>query len=284
MKNVSFPLFLLLLSCFIVFQPSLLLCQSVPTLSARVVDLAEILEQSQEATLVNTLTEFEKKTGSQIVVLTVASLQGSSIEQFSIEVAENWKIGRTGVDDGILLLVAPKERKTRIEVGRGLEGAVPDVLAYRIIQEYMIPAFKQGNYDQGVIEAVNALISLIEGEALPPPKVRQNDFSSNSVTLLLVGFMFFSLILAEVSERFIGRFLGRFLVGLSSSFIVFFLSGLALAVFTFFIIIFFSIGRGRRGRYPRYGGGFSIGGGSFGSGSFGGGGGSFSGGGASGSW
>src|SRR5688572_30459315 len=148
---------------------------SVPTLTARVTDLTGTLTAEQRSSLEERLAAFEAKQGSQIAVLLVPTTQPEAIEQFGIRVAEKWKVGRKGVDDGAILIVALKDRAVRIEVGYGLEGALPDVAVKRIIEEHVIPRFKQGDFHGGIEAGVSRMMSVIEGEALPPPAERARD-------------------------------------------------------------------------------------------------------------
>ena len=135
----------------------------VPFLSGRVVDNAEILDASTRASVAEALKAHEQKTGNQIAVLTVPTLSGESIEPYATRVFEAWKLGQKGKDNGVLVVVAPKDRKMRIEVGYGLEGTLTDVGAARIIRNVMTPAFKDGDYDKGVREGVDAIVGQLEG-------------------------------------------------------------------------------------------------------------------------
>ncbi len=136
----------------------------VPYLSGRVVDNAEILGAPARQQLDATLKAHEDKTTDQIVVLTVPSLEGDSVEQFATKVFETWKLGQKGKDNGVLLLVSPKDRRLRIEVGYGLEGTLPDVAASRIIRNVITPRFKEGDYDRGIVEGVGAIVAQLEGQ------------------------------------------------------------------------------------------------------------------------
>src|SRR5262252_7548238 len=141
----------------------------VPPLKARVTDLTGTLSASQVQNLDARLRDFESSKGSQIAVLLLPSTQPETIEQYSIRVAEAWKIGRAKIDDGVIVVVAKDDRRLRIEVGRGLEGAITDGLAKRIINEVITPRFKAGDFYGGIAAGCDALIKLIEGEALPAP-------------------------------------------------------------------------------------------------------------------
>ena len=142
----------------------------VPPLKTRVTDLAGVLSVAQRDAIERTLADFESRKGSQIAVLIVPTTKPEEIAQYGIRVAEAWKLGRKGVDDGVLLLVAKNDRKVRIEVGRGLEGAIPDAVAKRIVAEIVTPRFKQGDFEGGIREGVDRIVKVIEGEPLPSPR------------------------------------------------------------------------------------------------------------------
>jgi uncharacterized protein len=142
---------------------------AVPPLVGRVVDLTHTLTPWQLRDLEATIDELEQRKGSQIGVLLVPSTKPEEIEQYSIRVVEQWKLGRKGIDDGVLLLVAKNDHRLRIEVGRGLEGAIPDIVASQIIREYIAPEFLTGDFYVGIASGVDRLISLIDGEHLPSP-------------------------------------------------------------------------------------------------------------------
>jgi uncharacterized protein len=137
----------------------------VPFLSGRVVDDAEILKPATREALSNTLKAHEQGSGDQIVVLTVPTIDGESIEQFATRVFDSWKLGQKGKDNGVLVIVVPKDRKMRIEVGYGLEGTLTDAAASRIVRNIMTPQFKNNDYDKGVSDGVNAIIATLEGKA-----------------------------------------------------------------------------------------------------------------------
>jgi len=143
----------------------------VPPLSGRVNDRASLLSPAQASELEARLAAYESKTGHQLVLLTLLSLEGEPLEDFTIRVVEQWKIGRKGQDDGILLFVASQDRKVRVEVGYGLEGELPDALAGRIVREVVTPAFRRGDYAAGISSGVDAIIGTTggDGTALPPP-------------------------------------------------------------------------------------------------------------------
>ncbi len=254
----------------------------VPALQARVTDLTGTLSPAQQSKLEQVLAEFEARKGSQIAVLIIPTIQPEAIEQYAMRVAETWKLGRKGVDDGVLLLVAKEDRTLRIEVGYGLEGVIPDAVAKRVISEIIIPYFKQNDYFGGIEAGVNRLIRLIDGEPLPSP-VRKDVSWSGFEDFLPIVFLAV-LIGAGLFRMIFGRLLGSSIVGglvgilfwlIAGSFMVALIAGL----FAFL----FSLGGMRSGGIWPGGGGY---GGGFGGrgGGFSGGGGGFGGGGASGHW
>ena len=227
--------------------------REVPFLSGRVVDEADLLPPDREAALTEELRLLEEETGAQVVVLTVPSLEGEVLEDYSLRVAETWGIGRGEVDDGAVLLVARDDRQLRIEVGYGLEGTLPDLAASRIIRNVIVPRFKAGDFPGGIEEGVASIAGAIRKEpgAVPPdPPSPQGGFEPGCVVFPIVFFLFFVLPILRASR---GGRRGRRRSG-----------------FPIFI--------------PGSFGGGGGGGGSFGGGGFSGGGGSFGGGGASGSW
>jgi uncharacterized protein len=142
---------------------------AVPTLSARVTDTTATLDAAAIARIEAPLAALESRKGAQVAVLVIPSTAPETIEAYAVRAFEQWKLGRAGVDDGVLLVVAKDDRTVRIEVGYGLEGAIPDVAAYRVIQEYLVPRFREGDFSGGIEAATGALSLLIDGEALPEP-------------------------------------------------------------------------------------------------------------------
>ncbi|MTI39775.1 TPM domain-containing protein [Fulvivirga lutimaris] len=275
-------LLLLLLSTNVISQD----VQEIPKLWARVTDLTNTLTTSEKSRIESELENLEQTKGSQIAVLIVPTTEPEPIEDYSIRVAEAWKIGREGVDDGVILLIAKNDRKLRIEVGYGLEGAVTDAKSRQIIEEYITPAFKQGDFGGGISDGVHAIAQLIAGEELPEPNYSANDTNGEGLNGWFIFIFFLALIVSSVTKKKLGNGKSK---GIGS--LVAFVGGLILfgliggIGLTFFYLIFSSIGGGRGGG-GYYGGGFGGGssGSSFGGGGFSGGGGSFGGGGASGSW
>ncbi len=246
-----------LVSFFLVFvAASLALALEVPPLRGRVNDYAGVMSPDQVRGLESQLAQFEHATGHQIAVLTIPSLDGEAIEDFSIRVAEAWKIGKKGFDNGVILLVAVKDRKLRIEVGYGLEGVLPDAIADRIIRDYIVPRFRSQDYAGGIVAGVDAIEKVIKQEPLPESARTKNNAPQsefNSLAMLAVTFV----VLALMALGSVGRRRNQFWAT-----------------------------RGRR-YPPTYWGGGGFGGGGFsggGGGGFSGGGGGFGGGGASGSW
>jgi uncharacterized protein len=296
MKKV-FSFFILLLSCLPIAAYGL----DVPRLQGYVNDYAGMISPSAKPKIEEGLKAFEQSDSTQIVILTIPSLEGENIEEFSIKVAEAWKIGQQQKDNGILLIVSKQERKIRIEVGRGLEGRLTDLMAGRIIDQVIKPRFKQGDFDGGFITGASALIAATRGEFKAeqrPIQRGQKDFPPLLTFLLFLGI--FVLILGSLS-RILGGIAGATgLPGLVHLTVVPLgilpIILLALVGFGggFFLPSLFSAG-GRKDRsrghhrggffYSPWMGGHSIGGGGFGGGGgFSGGGGSFGGGGASGDW
>ncbi|HWS76573.1 MAG TPA: TPM domain-containing protein [Quisquiliibacterium sp.] len=277
--------------------------QPVPALSARVTDLTGTLDAAQRSALDARLAAIEQSKGAQVVVLMVPSTQPETIEEYGIRVAEAWKIGRgtvdgTKVDDGVILLVAKGDRKVRIEVGYGLEGAIPDAYARRIIADAITPRFRDGDFFGGLQAGVDSLGRLIEGEDLPPPARAAGGGGQGPDWLagLLVVFVG-GMIATAVLGRLLGSMAGGAGAGLFAA-----IKGASLVLagvvgvvaFLLFLVFAASGGGGMRpgGRAGTRGGpviwtgggGWGGGRGGGGSGGFRGGGGGFGGGGASGSW
>ena len=160
----------------------------VPYLTGRVNDNAQIMSESTRKTLAETLKNHEDKTTNQIVILTIPSLEGESIEDFANKVFNEWKLGQKDKDNGILMVVVPQERRMRIEVGYGLESMMPDLSASRIIREIMTPRFRTGDYDGGITDGALAIISVLEGKALPQAaEVNEQESSSGQTNIADLG-------------------------------------------------------------------------------------------------
>lgn len=248
----------------------------VPALQARVTDLTQTLTPAQHATLEQSLAAFEASKGSQIAILLVPTTQPESIEQFSLRVAESWKLGRKGVDDGALILVAKNDRTLRIEVGYGLEGAVPDAVAKRIVSEIVTPQFQQGRFFEGLQAGVERLAAVIGGEKLPPPAPGQGGSKQGGDWwgMLFVAAVFGGGILRAI----FGALFGALIAAAIGGGVMWIIAGSwGLAVVAALIVFVLTLLGGGSGLGGRSGGGSGGGG-------FSGGGGSFGGGGASGRW
>jgi uncharacterized protein len=247
------------------------------------------------------LRAFEQAKGSQVAVLIVPTTRPEEIEQYSIRVVEQWKLGRGKVDDGVLLLVALDDRRMRIEVGYGLEGALPDATANRIIQQDITPAFKRGDYYGGITVGVDRIMRVIEGEPLPASEIRPPAAEVPGLLSMLPLLFVFALVGGSILRRMFGRVGGALATGGLVGFLTWMLIailGISIAAgvvaFVFSLLGGLGGGGGRGGWYsPRHGRGWGHSGG-FGGGSWGGGGGfgggwsggggGFGGGGASGGW
>jgi uncharacterized protein len=264
---------------------------AVPELTTRVTDLTQTLSQDQQAQLEQKLAAFEAKKGSQIALLIVPTTQPEDIAQYSLRVVEKWKIGREKSDDGVLLLIAKDDRKLRIEVGYGLEGAIPDLYAKRIISEVIGPKFKQGDFYGGLDSGLDKIIGLVDGEALPAPAEQTANGGDIPLGILFFIGVFGAAILPTLFGRFFGSTANAGLVGGAAALLG---AGLpmvgifGLVAFAFAMFNAFESGgsgaRGRNGGGGYYGGGSGGGWSSGGGGWSGGGGGDFGGGGASGDW
>jgi uncharacterized protein len=265
---------------------------AIPPLTARVVDRTGTLDVRQIQTLEAELAQLERRKGAQVAVLLVPSTKPEDIAQYSIRVVDAWRLGRKNVDDGVLLIVAKDDHRVRIEVGRGLEGAIPDAAAARIIREYIAPKFRTGDYYGGLQDAIGALTKLIDGEPLPPPLTSEERGTAEGPTVwtvalfaLLWARVFFALlpavwragVVAAVAAGGVALIGGSWSAAVLAGLVGAFLGWLGGAGGAF----------AHRGGYGGLGGGLWGGGGFPSSGSgggFSGGGGGFSGGGASGSW
>ncbi|MEZ7198477.1 TPM domain-containing protein [Pseudodesulfovibrio karagichevae] len=174
------------------------LALDVPPYTTRVNDLAKMMSPQTRQTLESQLAALEGSDSTQVAVLTVPSLQGDSIDDFSIRVAEAWKVGQKSFDNGVILLVSKEDRKIRIEVGYGLEGRLTDVLAGQIIDNVITPQFKAGRFDQGFLEGVTAITGAVRGEFSALPKKRK---SKLNLLAILIGPMIFMILLTEKFGR-----------------------------------------------------------------------------------
>lgn len=295
----------LLLALFLCWTQAALAEVAVPQLVGRVVDQTNTLNAGYIDTLNQRIRSFEQRKGSQIAILIVPTTQPETIEQYSIRVAEAWKIGRRKIDDGALLVIAKNDHKLRIEVGYGLEGALTDVTARRIIDEVIAPRFKDGDFAGGISEGLTRMIGVIDGEPLPAPKPEASHGQnidwisglSDFWPFILVGALMIGSFLRAMFGRLLGAtaaggvfaVLGWFIVGSL-------IAGAVMGGVAFLLVLIVgdsaSLGvspRGGRRGSDDWSSGWSSGsssGWSSGSNSSdsGGGGGSFGGGGASGSW
>jgi uncharacterized protein len=287
---------------------ALLLCFSfaaaaevaVPPLSGRVVDQTGTLSSGDIASLTQTLKDLQTRKGSQIAVLIVPTTDLESIEQFSIRVAEAWKIGRKKIDDGALLVVAKNDRHLRIEVGYGLEGALTDATTKRIIDEDITPKFKSGDFSGGISAGVDRMIRVIDGEKLPAPEPEhwRSPVLFNIIDPLNPFVIVGVFIVGGILRTTLGRLFGSAATGGFVGFVAWlFVGSIAVSLIVALIAFVFAMfsdmipaggGSGRGGSWSggSRGGSWSGGGGSSSSdsGGFSGSGGSFGGGGASGSW
>ncbi len=266
--------------CLFLLAAPLFAATAIPPLQARVTDQTNLLNAATRQALEAKLAAFEQAKGSQIAVLIVATTEPEAIEQYSIRVVDAWKLGRKDIDDGVLLLFAMQDRAMRIEVGRGLEGAIPDAIAKRVIAEVITPHFQREDFAGGIDAGVSALIKLVDGEPLPEPVSGQAGGISmydSGPTILIIA-----ILIGSILRIFFGRLVGAGVAG-SLAFVAgwMLLGTLIAALFAALLAFFFTLLRGTGGgRSTGGGGGFGGGGG----GGFGGGGGSFGGGGASGRW
>ncbi len=166
---------------------------AVPALTGRVNDYASMISPGARADIEGKLKQFEQQESTQIVILTIPSLEGDPIEDFSIRVAEAWKIGRKGSDNGVLFIVSKNDHKVRIEVGYGLEGRMTDLLAGRIIRDEVAPSFKNGNFDEGFAKGVTAIMDAVRGEYKGKPQKENNDNAPSIPLLLFIMFVVYLL-------------------------------------------------------------------------------------------
>ena len=284
-----------------IFIPVTLFSLEPPPLKGRVNDYAEMLSVSATRALSISLKELEQSDSTQIVVLTIPSLEGEALEAYSLRVVEQWKIGQKGYDNGALLLIAKKERKIRIEVGYGLEGTLTDIKAGQIIRNVIVPHFRAGDIDRGVLEGVQAMVQVVRGEfsavEVRPAKKREK---SNWNVISFSIFVFLALInllgrlrrpLGAAAGGVFFPIVGALFTHLNWQWI---LAMIPIGIAAGFILSFFGAPlsfSGSRTSYRHGRGGWYLGaggtGGGFSSGGFGGfsgGGGGFGGGGASGGW
>ena len=273
---------------------------AIPALRAHVTDTTTTLAATERQSLEQKLSSWEAQRGSQFAVLIVPTTKPESIDEYSQRVTDAWKIGRKGVDDGILLVIAKNDKKLRLQVGKGFEGALTDVTSKRIIDEVIVPPFRKGDFAGGINAGVDKVMSVVAGEKLPPPR---SSSSSSSVSqgwpisdwlgyLIFAGLGLFWAF-GSFLNRMFGRIGGSLVGGVAAGAIGWFVSslvivGIGVAILVFLVLLFALASRGL-GSGAYLPGGFGYGGGGGwsgggGGGSWSGGGGDFGGGGASGSW
>lgn len=263
----------------------------IPPLRTQITDTTSTLTDLQKSRLTSTLVAFERRKGSQIAVLVVGSTMDLTIEEYAVKVFETWKVGRPEARDGILVVIAIQDHKTKIETGYGLEGALPDVICKRIIEDFMIPHFRNGDYYQGITEGIARIIERIDGEELPAAsgKVAGSEGSSSSTSNeepIIPSHLVTAFIILVVLGKLFGFLFGNGLSGGIGA-VLFVIIGLFWSITLWlvipgaFLLWFFVLANGSSGFI---GGGSSWGSSSGGGGSWSGGGGSSGGGGASGSW
>jgi uncharacterized protein len=284
--------FLIILALVCIFGVPELFALEVPPLKGRVNDYAGMLSSATQQQLESSLRDLEQTDSTQIVVLIIPSLEGEVIEEFSIKVADQWKIGQKDFDNGAILLVAQKDRKLRIEVGYGLEGSLTDLMAGRIIRNAIVPQFKAGHFDQGIIDGVQAMIGVVRGEYQASEKSPfgkgQKKKDSGPGFGAVIAFLFFISMLGRL-RRPMGIAAGGILAPIAASLFfgfspIWILLAIPIGLLVGFILSHVGspliFGHGHH-HHRHSGGGWS---GGLGGGGFGGGGGGFGGGGASGGW
>lgn len=273
---------------------------AIPSLDSPVVDTTGTLDAAQKQQLEQQALALQQRKGSQLQVLIVPSTQPEDIFDYTQRAFDQWKLGRKGVDDAVILVVAKDDRRVRIHTGYGLEGAIPDAIANRVIQEYLVPKFRAGDYAGGITDATGVLVKLIDGEALPAPVSTHRGSPGGGRG----GDWFFALFAAFIVATIVRGMFGRAPAGLRGLFtggaaagVALLLSSLIPAGIAGVVGLLYGLASvSTRGGYARHrdwggwggggwgGGGFGGGGGGFGGGGWGGGGGMSGGGGASGSW
>ena len=267
----------------------------IPALDSPVIDTTGTLDAATKQALEAQAFALQQRKGSQLQVLMVPTVQPEDIAQYAVRAFEQWKLGRKGVDDGVLLVVAKDDHRVRIEVGYGLEGAIPDATSERVIQEYLVPKFRADDYAGGIADGTATLVKLIDGEPLPAPMADNRGKPDRGGDFIFA--LFAAFIVAQVVRGLFGRAptLLRGLVGAGAA------GGVAWLISSLLLVggigaligFFFGLASAPSGSYARDRGwgGFGGGGGGWGGGGFGGGGGGWSGGGgmsggggASGSW
>jgi len=258
---------------------------AVPPLKARVTDLTATLDAQQIQALETQLRDFEGSKGSQVAVLMLPSTQPETAAQYGVRVYDEWKLGRKGIDDGVLVLVAKDDRRVWIVTGRGVEGPLPDAAVKRIVEEDITPRFKQGDFYGGIRAGVDRIVRTIEGEPLPPPRRAGQQSPLFENTEWLIPAFIILMVAQGILNTIFGRAIGSGLTGgVAGLFAWIIVGSLAIGAIVGVIAFVFGLFRGSpvgHGGGWNSGGGWSSGGGFSGGGGFGGGGGGFSGGGGS---
>ena len=272
----------------------------IPALQARVMDQTGTLSAQSAAAIESKLASFEQSRGTQVVVLMVPTTAPEDIADFTQRLGDAWKIGRRDVGDGVIFVIAKDDRRLRIAPAKTLEGAIPDLMASRIIDQAVTPAFKRGDFAGGIEAGVDQILAKISGEDLPLPDAQDSDAGSDySPSDLLVFFVFAVPMVSIVLREMFGNKLGTLLSGLGAgglAWVITYAMWLSVgAGLLAMVVALFMQRSGSSARSGRGGGGWGSGGGGFGGGGFGGGGGggggfssggggNFGGGGASGGW
>lgn len=266
---------------------------AIPPFASPVVDTTGTLDAATRQQLEQQALALQQRKGSQLQVLVIPSTAPETIEQYAVRAFESFKLGRNGVDDGLLLIVAKDDRKVRIEVGYGLEGAIPDITAGRVIQEYMVPKFRQGDYAGGIVDATGQLVKLVDGEPLPEPVASNTtgpDSGGDFGAALAAAFVVALFVRGFFGKRTSAGVRGLFTAAAAGGAAWWVSAVLPIALSGGVLGLVIGLMAASAGRYARHGGwgGGSSGGGGWGGGSSGGGwsggGGSSGGGGASGGW
>lgn len=271
--------------------------QPLPVLSARVIDQTGTLDGAARAAIEERLATFEQQHGAQVVVVIVATTAPEDISDYTQRLGDAWKIGRRDVGDGLLFVVAKDDRRLRIAPAKALEGAIPDLLARRILDQAVAPAFRQGDYAGGIRAGLEQILARIAGEALPPPASPGGSADADTPWQDLLIFAVFALpIVSGVLRGLLGSRLGALLTGVAAAGMAWHLTAvlwiaLAAGVIGLFVALLMqalpvshATPRSRSGHWGGHPGGWSGGGGRGGGGFGSGGGGNFGGGGASGGW
>jgi uncharacterized protein len=271
--------------------------QPIPPLKERVTDTTATLSAADEGRIEAKLKQFESQKGAQIAVLIVGTTQPEAIFDYAIRVGEAWKLGRKGVDDGVLFLIAKNDRKLQILTGPGVQGVLTDAMSKRIIAEIVAPKFRAGDFAGGIEQGVDKIISVLQGEALPPPQKKRVAVKNTSYEGFLVLGVIAALFVGPLLRSLLGRFLGAGATAGVTGAAAWWIAGgllfpIAAAVIVFLVVLMmgainFSSGRRSSGWSSGGWSSGSSGSGSWSGGSsdsFSGGGGSFDGGGASGDW